>query len=102
MRPLLVAEAVEIVAQVPGDVRESAQPRDRVPDVAPLVLAAGRRLGLVRGDVQNRRDDHVAVPGEAQHALPLLPVRDVEAREVDARVVEVLGLFPPPRGAGTT
>ena len=51
VRPLLVAEAVQIIAQIPGDVGECAQPRGRIAEVAPLVLAAGRRLGFVRGDI---------------------------------------------------
>ena len=48
VRPLLVAEAVQVVAQVLGDVRERAQARRRVAKVAPLVVAARRRDGLWR------------------------------------------------------
>ena len=39
VRPLLVAKAVEIVAQVVGVIGKRAQARDRVADVSPLILA---------------------------------------------------------------
>src|SRR5262249_5390288 len=91
MRPLFVPVAVEVVAQVPGNVGEGAQPRQRVADVPPFVLAAGGRLRLVSRNVQDRRNDDVAVAGVAQHALPLPPVGDVEPREADARAVEAFG-----------
>ena len=64
VRPFLIAEAVEIVAQIVSDVRKSAQPRDGVMDVAPLVFAARRRLSVVRGNILNHRDDHVALARE--------------------------------------
>src|SRR4029079_6117196 len=41
VRPGLVTEAVQIVAEVPRHVRERAQPRHRIPDVPALVVAAG-------------------------------------------------------------
>src|SRR5258708_39547514 len=83
VRPLLIPEAVEIIAKVIVDVRERAEPGHRVADIPPLVLTTRRSLGVMSGDVQNRRQNNVALPGETCHALPLLPVRDVKAREID-------------------
>ena len=97
VRPCLVAEAVEIVAEVPRDVRERAQPRHRITDVPALVVAAGRGLGAVRRDVDDGRHDDVAVAGVPGHALPFLPVRDVEPRVVDAGPVEAVGILRDPR-----
>ncbi len=58
-----------------GNIRESGQPRDGVTDITPFILAPGGRLSFVRGDFQNRRDNHIAVPRIAEHPLPLLPVK---------------------------
>src|SRR5437016_528864 len=81
--PLLVPKAVEIISQVPGNIREGRQAGHRVSDITPFVLASSHRLSLVSGYVQNRRDNHIAVPGVSKHPLPLLPIRDVKAGEVD-------------------
>src|SRR5205814_682302 len=88
--PFLIPETVQVISQVPRNIRESGQPRDGVTDITPFVLAPGGRLSFVRGDFQNRRDNHIAVPRIAEHPLTLLPISDVEAREVDLRVVETV------------
>ena len=45
VRPLFIAKAVQVVAQVPGDVGECAQARGGVAHIATLVLAARARPG---------------------------------------------------------
>ncbi len=91
VRPLLVPEAVQIVAEVPGDVGERGEPGNGISQVPALVLAARGRLGRMGRDVEDDRDDHVAIAGEPQHPFVLLPVGDVEAGEVQPGVVQALG-----------
>src|SRR5205823_9283137 len=70
--PFLIPETVQVISQVPRNIRESGQPRDGVTDITAFVLARGVRLSFVRGDFQNRRDNHIAVPRITEHPLPLL------------------------------
>jgi len=55
-----------------------------------LILAACVRLGLVGGDILDHGNNHVALTGEPQHAIPFLPVGNVEARVVNPWVVKTL------------
>src|ERR1041385_8998375 len=92
MGPFLIAETIEVIPQVPRNVRESRKARDGVTDITPLILAPGRGLSFVRGDLEDRRNNHIAITRIAEHPFPLLPVRNIEAREVDLWVVETFGL----------
>src|SRR4051794_8923467 len=82
--PRVVPETIQIVAQIPSDIRERAQTRYGVTEIALFVFATRCGLRLVRRDIKDHGDDDVAIASEAQHAVPPLPVSQVEAAEVDA------------------
>src|SRR5215471_14240816 len=94
--PFLIAEAVHVVAQIPGDIRECAQSGDHVAQVSSLILTIFRGLSLVGRNVLNYRNDHVTLARVTQHALPLLPVSDIEPSVIDARLTEVLRILRDP------
>jgi len=94
VRPLRVgAVEVVLVPKVPGYVGESGQPRDAVTVVEMLL---GASLGEGRGkhlsaNEEDDRDGHVPLPGIAEHPLVLPPELDIEAGEIETRVVDVPG-----------
>src|SRR5579872_6602899 len=93
MRPFLLAVCIQIVAKVPSDIGEGRKPADGITNEAMLILAPGDRMNLAVAHVEDQRDVHVAIAGELQHAVKLLPVRQIEAVIVEAgmeRVVRAL------------
>ena len=86
VRPRCIAETVQVIAQFPGDIGKSAQPRDSVPIIAPLVRAARRRMFFAVVPIQDDGNDNIPVPGVAQHPLELGPVSEVKARKVETGV----------------
>ncbi len=91
MSPFFIPVTIEVISEVPVDIRVGTQPGDRITDVAPFVLTVCRRLGLVSRDVQNCRDNDIAVSGKAEHALPFLPIGHVEAGVIVPGVIKAVG-----------
>jgi hypothetical protein len=50
-------------------------------------------MNLAVAHVENYRDVHVAIAGELQHAIKLLPVRQIEAVIVEAGMERVVRVF---------
>src|SRR4051794_36794940 len=64
MGPLVVAETIQIVAQIPGDIRERAQTRCGVAEIAFFVFATGCGLRFMRRNIKDYGDDDVAIASE--------------------------------------
>src|SRR5581483_243237 len=98
VRPGLAPIGVEVIAKVPGNVRKRGKPGDGVANEAALVFAIGGGMGPAVVHVEDERDDHVALTGEAQRPLQLLPMRHVKAAEVETGVKRIFRLL---RGPGS-
>jgi hypothetical protein len=83
---------IVFVAQVPGDVRERGQPRDAVAVVQVFLRTARRkRRGQnLAADIEDDRHDHVLLPCVAEQAFVLLPMIDIESRQVETRVGHIV------------
>src|SRR5579871_1918678 len=88
--PFLIAVCVQIVAKVPGDIGEGCKAVDGVTDVAMLILASGGGMNLAVAHVEDHRDVHVAIARKLQHAIELLPIRQIEPVVVEAWVKRVV------------
>src|SRR4029077_8568029 len=64
--PAVVAVPIEIVAEVPGDIRKGAETRDGVADEPMLVHTSRRRMNAAVVHVQDEREDHVVISGKAK------------------------------------
>src|SRR6185437_7889878 len=95
--PLIIAVAVEIVAQVPGDVREGSETVYGVTDEPVLVFAGGGRMDLVVVHIEDQRNDHVAVAGKSKSPFEFPPVVHVKAGIVEAGMIEIVGFHRRPR-----
>ena len=82
---------IEIVTEVPGDVREGAEASDRIADEAMFVGASGRRMDAAIIHVEHERKDHVSIAGKANRAFELLPVRHLEPAVVEAGMENIVG-----------
>src|ERR1035438_4281616 len=93
--PLFVPITVEVVAHVPGDVRECSEAIHGIANEAVFILATGVRVNLAIVHIKNERDNHVPIAREAEHAVELLPIGNIEAGVVESGmrwVVRMLGL----------
>ena len=99
VRPLIASEEIQIVAQIPCDVRECGQAIYRITQETILGIAARFRMDTAVIHVQHARDNHVPIAGISHHSLELLPIACVESRIVEARVEDVIGLLRRPGGS---
>src|SRR2546423_12676879 len=53
MGPFLIAKKVEVVSEVPGDVREGSEPRDGIADEAMLVITTRCRINFAVAHLQH-------------------------------------------------
>ena len=91
MSPLFVAVDIQVVSEIPGYVGEAGQARSRVMNVSSLIFAG--RCGVNAGvpHVQHQRDDRATLPCVAEHSVELLPIGHIEARIIEAGMIEVFG-----------
>ena len=97
VRPFFIAKRIQVISQIPRNIRECGEPRSRVMQIAVLVIAASDGLRRMSGDILNDRYDHIMVAGESEHPLPLLPIGNVKASKVHFRVVETFWRMSQPR-----
>ncbi len=97
VRPLVVAKALQIVTHVPCDVGERSEPSYSVADEPAFVLTAGVGMNMAVVHIENERNDHVLRTRVGEHPIPFLPIGQVEARIVEARMEKIIRLFPPAR-----
>jgi len=72
MRPAIVAVVVKVIAEVPGDVRESTETRDGVFDKPLLVCTIRRGMNTAVVHIEYQRENHVSIARETKGSVKLL------------------------------
>src|SRR5580658_5157505 len=88
--PYRVPEAVQVVAEIPCDVREWSKAINRVVNESTLIAAELGGMYSAVVHVQNERHDHVPVTCIPQCPIKLLPVVNVETLIIESWMKNVV------------
>src|SRR5215831_16233698 len=95
MGPLVITVTVEVIAQIPRDIRERSEARNRVANEPVFVLAAGSRMNAAIVHIEHHRNNQVPFTRITKHSLKFLAIVDIETRIIKARVRKYAGVVEP-------
>src|ERR1700741_641623 len=88
--PPPVSIKVQIIAEIPGDIRKSSEPVDCIVNETVLIRAAGLGMNATVMHVKHERDDHVPASRITKSSVKSLPIGNVKAPIIKSGMENVL------------
>src|SRR5580704_3533218 len=89
VRPRDAPILIQIIAEIPGNVRERSETCDSVTQKSALVFASSFGVNPTVIHIQDQRNNYVPVTSESERTFELLPIGQVKSGVIEARMEDV-------------